>query len=158
MTNTTPQKSPYRIDLKLILIHVFLLLGSYLTYKNFAYVPEQKDMSALFFMIISVLGGIIGVIILAVALRRLDHSIQNLALYKFFLTFTYWISSTLIFIMLGSSKFFYNEPMVMLVFILLFFASLYFSVLKVANMRKKDYVILIAITLVFILFNFFLKI
>ena len=95
--NTTTPKSPYSIDLKLILIHFLLLISSYLIYKNFAYTPEKKDMSGIFFMLISVLGGIVGLIVLAVSLPRLDRTVRNLSMYKFFLAFLYWVSSTVIF-------------------------------------------------------------
>lgn len=153
----TTQKSPYRIDLKLILIHSLLLIGGYLISKNFAYVPEKKDMSGLFFLIISVLGGIVGLILLAVSLPRLDRTVRNLSMYKFLLAFIYWISSSAIFIFIGLSKFFYNNPSVLIIFILIFYTSLYFSVLRLADMRKKDWFILLGIFAVIVLFVFLPK-
>lgn len=104
--NTTLQRSPYNIDFKLVLIHLLLLIGGYLISKNFAYVPGKKDMSGLFFLIISFLGGVVGLILLAVSLPRLDRTVRNLSMYKFFLALLYWISSTVIFILFGVRKFF----------------------------------------------------
>ena len=93
-------------------------------------------------MIISILGGFVGLIVLAVTLPRLDCSIRNLSVNKFVLTLLYWISSTAIFVQFGSSKFFFNNPLVLLIFILLFFSSVYLSVIHLADMRKKDWLIL----------------
>ncbi|WP_228721879.1 hypothetical protein [Acinetobacter sp. Marseille-Q1623] len=99
-------------------------------------------MSALFFMIISIVGGIIGLVFLAVSLPRLDRTVRNLSMYKFFLAILYWISSTVIFIFFGVTKFFYNSPLAFIIFVLIFYSSLYFSVIHIADMRKKDWLIL----------------
>ena len=151
------QQNPYRIDLKLILIHFLLLISGYFIYKNFAYVPEKKDMSGLFFLIISVLVGFIGLIFLAVSLPRLNSSIGNLRLFKFILAFVYWISSSVIFIFFGLSRFFYNDPFVAIIFAIVFFSSLYFSVIRLADMRRKDWFIILGIFGFLFLFFFFPK-
>ena len=156
--NTTTPKSPYSIDLKLILIHFLLLISSYLIYKNFAYTPEKKDMSGIFFMLISVLGGIVGLIVLAVSLPRLDRTVRNLSMYKFFLAFLYWVSSTVIFIFFGISRLFYNNPLVLFVFVLIFYSCIYFSVVRIADMRKKDWLVLGGIFGAFVLLFFLPKI
>lgn len=150
----TVQKSAYGIDLKLILIHSILLIFSYLIYKSFAYTPQQKDMSGLFLLIISVLGGFVGLILLALSLLRLDRSIRNIRLFKVILAFVYWISSSTIFIFLGLSKFFYNNPLVAIIFAILFLTSLYFSVVRLADMRKKDWFILLGVYSFLVLFFF----
>ena len=102
-------------------------------------------MSGLFFMIISILGGFAGLIMLAVTLPRLDRSVRNLSVNKFVLALLYWVSSTAIFVLFGVSKFFFNNPLVLLIFVLLFFGSVYLSVIRLADMRKKDWLILIGI-------------
>ena len=87
-------------------------------------------------MIISILGGFAGLIMLAVTLPRLDRSVRNLSVNKFILALLYWISSTIIFVLFGISKFFFNNPLVLLV-LFWFFSSVYLSVIRLADMRKK---------------------
>ena len=111
-------------------------------------------MSGLFFMIVSILGGFVGLIILAVTLPRLDRSVRNLSVNKFVLALLYWVSSTAIFVLFGSSKFFFNNPLVLLIFVLLFFGSVYLSVIRLADMRKKDWLILSGILGAIVLFFF----
>ncbi|EXE74980.1 putative membrane protein [Acinetobacter sp. 1566109] len=111
-------------------------------------------MSGLFFMVISILGGFAGLIILAVTLPRLDRSVRNLSVNKFILALLYWISSTIIFMLFGISKFFFNNPLVLLVFVLVFFSSIYLSVIRLADMRKKDWLILSGIFGAIVLFFF----
>lgn len=79
---------------------------------------------------------------LAVTLPRLDRTVRYLTLSKFVLSLVYWLSSTTIFVLLGSTKFIFNNPLVLFVFVFLFFSSLYFSVIRVADMRKKDWLII----------------
>lgn len=135
-------KKFYRIDAYLVLCHALLLAFGYGLWKLYPHLPTKPDMSGLFFMIISILGGFVGLIVLAVTLPRLDCSIRNLSVNKFVLTLLYWISSTAIFVQFGISKFFFNNPLVLLIFILLFFSSVYLSVIHLADMRKKDWLIL----------------
>nr|WP_228128097.1 hypothetical protein [Acinetobacter johnsonii] len=108
-------------------------------------------------MIISILGGFAGLIVLAVTLPRLDCSIRNLSVNKFVLALLYWVSSTAIFVLFGSSKFFFNNPLVLLIFVLLFFGSVYLSVIHLADIRKKDWLILSGIFGTIGLFFFFPK-
>ncbi|WP_180170667.1 hypothetical protein [Acinetobacter sp. YH12027] len=133
---------PYRPDLYLFILHTVLMACSFYLWKVYPYIPNKPDMGALFFLIISVLGGFIGIVILAVTLPRLDCTVRYLTLSKFVLSLVYWLSSTTIFVLLGSTKFIFNNPLVLFVFVFLFFSSLYFSVIRVADMRKKDWLII----------------
>ena len=132
----------YRPDAYLFIAHTLLLVFSFILWKLYPYIPNKRDMSGLFFMIISVVGGFIGIIIIAACLPRLDRTIRHLMLSKFVLSIIYWLSSTVIFVLFGITKFFNNSPLVLFVFVFLFLSSLYFSIIHVADMRKKDWLIL----------------
>ncbi|WP_227865814.1 MULTISPECIES: hypothetical protein [Acinetobacter] len=93
-------------------------------------------------MLISILGGIIAIVILAVSLSRLDRSVRALAINKFILAVLYWISSTAIFVLSGYSEFLFNNPLCILIFAGILYPSLYFSILNIAEMRKKDWLII----------------
>ena len=134
--NTSPIKNFYRIDAYLVLCHTLLLVIGYGLWKVYPHIKTKPDMSGLFFMIISILGGFAGLIMLAVTLPRLDRSVRNLSVNKFILALLYWISSTIIFVLFGISKFFFNNPLVLLV-LFWFFSSVYLSVIRLADMRKK---------------------
>jgi len=153
--NPTSIKKFYRIDAYLVLCHTLLLAFGYGLWKLYPHIQTKPDMSGLFFMIISILGGFAGLIMLAVTLPRLDRSVRNLSVKKFILALLYWISSTTIFVLFGISKFFFNNPLILLFFVLVFFSSVYLSVICLADMRKKDWLILSgifgAIALVFFL-------
>ncbi|MEG2359108.1 hypothetical protein [Acinetobacter sp.] len=140
--NASPIKKFYRIDAYLVLCHTLLLAFGYGLWKLHPHIPTKPDMSGLFFMIISILGSFAGLIVLGVTLPRLDRSVRNLSVNKFVLALLYWVSSTAIFVLFGISKFFFNNPLVLLIFVLLFFGSVYLSVIRLANMRKKDWLIL----------------
>lgn len=140
--NTFLIKKFYRIDAYIVLCHALLLAFGYGLWKLYPHLPTKPDMSGLFFMIVSILGSFAGLIILAVTLPRLDRSVRNLSVNKFVLALLYWISSTTIFVLFGISKFFFNNPLVLLIFVLLFFGSVYLSVICLADMRKKDWLIL----------------
>ncbi|ENV73728.1 hypothetical protein F946_00662 [Acinetobacter johnsonii ANC 3681] len=155
--NTSTIKNFYRIDAYLVLCHTLLLAFGYGLWKLYPHIPTKPDMSGLFFMIISILGGFAGLIVLAVTLPRLDCSIRNLSVNKFVLALLYWVSSTAIFVLFGSSKFFFNNPLVLLIFVLLFFGSVYLSVIHLADIRKKDWLILSGIFGTIGLFFFFPK-
>ncbi len=137
-----------------MLCHALLLAFGYGLWKLYPHIPTKPDMSGLFFMIISILGGFVGLIILAVTLPRLDRSVRNLSVNKFVLALLYWVSCTAIFVLFGSSKFFFNNPLVLLIFVLLFFGSVYLSVIRLADMRKKDWLILSGILGAIVLFFF----
>ena len=143
--NATSVKKFYRIDAYLVLCHALLLAFGYGLWKLHLHIQTKLDMSGLFFMIISILGGFAGLIVLAVTLPRLDRSVRNLSVNKFVLALLYWVSSTAIFVLFGVSKFFFNNPLVLLIFVLLFFGSVYLSVIRLADMRKQDWLILIGI-------------
>lgn len=132
----------YRPDVYLFIAHTLLLVFSFILWKLYPYIPNKRDMSGLFFMIISVVGGFIGIIIIAACLPRLDRTIRHLMLSKFVLSIIYWLSSTVIFVLFGITKFFNNSPLVFFVFVFLFLSTLYFSIIHVADMRKKDWLIL----------------
>jgi uncharacterized membrane protein HdeD (DUF308 family) len=153
--NPSSIKKFYRIDAYLVLCHTLLLAFGYGLWKLYPHIQTKPDMSGLFFMIISILGGFAGLIMLAVTLPRLDRSVRNLSVNKFILALLYWISSTTIFVLFGISKFFFNNPLILLFFVLVFFSSVYLSVIGLADMRKKDWLILSgifgAIALVFFL-------
>ena len=140
--NTTSIKKFYRIDAYLVLCHTLLLVIGYGLWKLYPHIKTKPDMSGLFFMIISILGGFAGLIMLAITLPRLDRSVRNLSVNKFILALLYWVSSTVIFVLFGISKFFFNNPLILLIFILIFFSSIYLSVIRLADMRKKDWLIL----------------
>lgn len=143
--NTSLIKKFYCIDTYLVLCHALLLAFGYGLWKLHPHIQTKLDMSGLFFMIISILGGFAGLIVLAVTLPRLDRSVHNLSVNKFVLALLYWISSTTIFVLFGISKFFFNNSLILLIFVLLFFSSVYLSVIRLADMRKKDWLILIGI-------------
>ncbi|MBN6527444.1 hypothetical protein JZM32_05495 [Acinetobacter pittii] len=155
--NTSPIKNFYRIDAYLVLCHTLLLVIGYGLWKLYPHIKTKPDMSGLFFMIISILGGFAGLIMLAVTLPRLDRSVRNLSVNKFILALLYWISSAIIFVLFGISKFFFNNPLVLLVFVLVFFSSIYLSVIRLADMRKKDWLILSGIFGAIVLFFFLPK-
>lgn len=150
--NTSSIKNFYRIDGYLVLCHTLLMSFGYGLWKLYPHIKTKPDMSGLFFMVISILGGFAGLIILAVTLPRLDRSVRNLSVNKFILALLYWISSTIIFMLFGISKFFFNNPLVLLVFVLVFFSSIYLSVIRLADMRKKDWLILSGIFGAIVLF------
>ena len=152
--NTTSIKKFYRIDAYLVLCHTLLMAFGYGLWKLYPHIKTKPDMSGLFFMIISILGGFAGLIMLAITLPRLDRSVHNLSVNKFILALLYWVSSTIIFVLFDISKFFFNNPLVLLVFVLVFFSSVYLSVIRLADMRKKDWLILSGIFGAIVLFFF----
>lgn len=80
--NTSSIKNFYRIDVYLVLCHTFLLAIGYGLWKLYPHIKTKPDMSGLFFMIISILGGFAGLIMLAITLPRLDPSVRNLSVNK----------------------------------------------------------------------------
>ena len=82
--NATSVKKFYHIDAYLVLCHALLLAFGYGLWKLHPHIQTKPDMSGLFFMIVSILGGFAGLIILAVTLPRLDRSVRNLSVNKFF--------------------------------------------------------------------------
>lgn len=142
MMNASQIKKFYRIDACLALCHALLLAFSYGLWKLHPHIQAKPDMSGLFFMIIAILGGFTGLIVLGVTLPRLDRSVRNLSINKFILALLYWLSSAAIFVLFGITKFFFNNPLVLLIFVLVFFSSIYLSVIRLADMRKKDWLIL----------------
>lgn len=154
MMNASPIKKFYRIDACLALCHALLLAFSYGLWKLYPHIQTKPDMSGLFFMIIAILGGFAGLIVLGVTLPRLDRSVRNLSINKFVLALLYWLSSAVIFVLFGITKFFFNNPLVLLIFVLVFFSSIYLSVIRLADMRKKDWLILSGIFGAIVLFFF----
>ncbi len=152
--NASPIKKFYRIDACLALCHALLLAFSYGLWKLHPHIQAKPDMSGLFFMIIAILGGFAGLIVLGVTLPRLDRSVRNLSVNKFVLALLYWLSSAVIFVLFGITKFFFNNPLVLLIFVLVFFSSIYLSVIRLADMRKKDWLILSGIFGAIMLFFF----
>jgi len=140
--NTTSIKKFYRIDAYLVLCHTLLIAFGYGLWKLYPHIKTKPDMSGLFFMIISILGGFAGLIMLAITLPRLDRSVHNLSVNKFILALLYWVSSTIIFVLFGISN------------VLVFFSSVYLSVIRLADMRKKDWLILSGIFGAIVLFFF----
>lgn len=155
MMNASPIKKFYRIDACLALCHALLLAFNYGLWKLYPHIQTKPDMSGLFFMIIAILGGFAGLIVLGVTLPRLDRSVRNLSINKFVLALLYWLSSAVIFVLFGITKFFFNNPLVLLIFVLVFFSSIYLSVIRLADMRKKDWLILSGIFGTIVLFFFF---
>ena len=157
MMNASPIKKFYRIDACLALCHALLLAFSYGLWKLHPHIQTKPDMSGLFFMIIAILGGFAGLIVLGVTLPRLDRSVRNLSVNKFVLALLYWLSSAVIFVLFGITKFFFNNPLVLLIFVLVFFSSIYLSVIRLADMRRKDWLILSGIFGTIVLFFFLPK-
>lgn len=157
MMNASPIKKFYHIDACLALCHALLLAFSYGLWKLHPHIQTKPDMSGLFFMIIAILGGFAGLIVLGVTLPRLDRSVRNLSVNKFVLALLYWLSSAVIFVLFGITKFFFNNPLVLLIFVLVFFSSIYLSVIRLADMRKKDWLILSGIFGTIVLFFFLPK-
>lgn len=148
-------KNYYRIDIIIAAIHAALLLFGWASYTRFPFIRTKPDMSGLFFMIISFLGGMIALIILAVVLPRLDQSVSQLALKKFLYALLYWISSSIIFILFSNTQWLFNLSLAcILVFALVFFGSIYLSVIRLASLRKKDYFIVLGIFSCLFLFFF----
>lgn len=148
-------KNYYRIDIIIAAIHAALLLIGWASYTRFPFIRTKPDMSGLFFMIISFLGGMIALIILAVVLPRLDQSVSQLALKKFLYALLYWISSSIIFILFSNTQWLFHQPLAcILVFALVFFSSIYLSVIRLASLRKKDYFIVLGIFSCLFLFFF----
>ncbi|MBJ8418009.1 hypothetical protein [Acinetobacter courvalinii] len=148
-------KNYYRIDIIIAAIHAALLLIGWASYTRFPFIRTKPDMSGLFFMIISFLGGMIALIILAVVLPRLDQSVSQLALKKFLCALLYWISSSIIFILFSNTQWLFNLSLAcILVFALVFFGSIYLSVIRLASLRKKDYFIVLGIFSCLFLFFF----
>lgn len=148
-------KNYYRIDIIIAAIHAALLLIGWASYTRFPFIRTKPDMSGLFFMIISILGGMIALIILAVVLPRLDQSVSQLALKKFLYVLLYWISSSIIFILFSNTQWLFNHPLAcILVFALVFFSSIYLSVIRLASLRKQDYFIVLGIFSSLFLFFF----
>lgn len=142
----TLPKNYYRIDIILTIIHAALLLISWTSYTVFPFIRTKPDMSGLFFMIISILGGMIALILLAVVLPRLDQSVSQLALKKFLFALLYWISSSSIFILFGNTLLLFNQPLpCILIFSFIFLGSIYLSVIRFAHIRKQDYLIFLGI-------------
>ncbi|EPF93120.1 hypothetical protein GCM10025882_05620 [Acinetobacter gyllenbergii] len=142
----TLPKNYYRIDIILTVIHAALLLISWTSYTVFPFIRTKPDMSGLFFMIISILGGMIALILLAVVLPRLDQSVSQLALKKFLFALLYWISSSIIFILFGNTLLLFNQPLpCILIFSFIFLGSIYLSVIRFAHIRKQDYFIVLGI-------------
>ena len=142
----TQSKNYYRIDIILAAIHVALVFIGLASYTRFPFIRTKPDMSGLFFMIISILGGMIALIILAVVLPRLDQSISQLALKKFLFALLYWISSSIIFILFGNTLLLFNQPLpCILIFSSIFLGSIYLSVIRFANIRRQDYFIFLGI-------------
>lgn len=132
----------YRPDLYLFIIHTLLLALSFAMVKFYPHVITKPDMSGIFFMLISILGGIIALVILAISLPCLDSSISALSINKFVLALLYRVSSTAIFVLSGYSDFLFNNPLCILIFAGILYPSLYFSIIKIADMRKKDWLIM----------------
>lgn len=151
MTNTN-----YRNDLYLACVHLAGLLIAYACYYSFpiAIAPE-KNLSGLLNLIVMMLGGVAGLIILMIALARLKNQTPYLRLGKFFLGFCYWISSSFIYILISSTDYFNNQLSSIWFFVVFFFGSLYFSVLAIAEMHLKDYLILATIFLGILCFFYF---
>lgn len=148
-------KNYYRIDIIIAAIHAALLLISWISHTRFPFIRTKPDMSGLFFMIISILGGMIALIILAVVLPRLDHSVNQLALRKFLYALLYWISSSLIFILFSNTQWLFHLPLpCIFIFAVIFLGSIYLSIIRLADIRKQDYLILLAIFGFFFLFFF----
>lgn len=151
----TQSKNYYRIDIILAAIHAALLLIGWASYIRFPFIRTKPDMSGLFFMIISILGGMIALIILAIVLPRLDQSVRQLALKKFLFALLYWISSSIIFILFGNTLLLFNQPLpCIFIFSSIFFGSIYLSVIRLAKIRKQDYFIFLGIFGFLLLFFF----
>jgi len=148
-------KNAFRVDYYLVPLHLLALLSSYIFHLVLPHSPNPKSMAGIFFLIVIVLGAMAGLIILGISLPRLNRQIPYFALKKFLLACGYWLSSSFIFIFMSLSKYFYDTLFAIAFFVLFFFGSLYLSVLKSADMRFRDYLILAIIFSVSAVFFYF---
>ncbi|TCM69175.1 hypothetical protein EC844_103120 [Acinetobacter calcoaceticus] len=129
----------------LSVLHLLGIIAAYMLMQRYPYPPQPKDMSGLFYLIVVSIGAIAGLIILAISLPRLNAAVAYLRLGKFLLACCYWLSSSIIFICLSSTAYLYNQVAVIWIFVILFLSALYFSIFQLADMRRKDYLILLGI-------------
>lgn len=137
----------------LYLIPVFTLLGfaSFWLQKTYPFIQTKADLSGLFFLFICFISGIFAAIMIVVGMTRWTGTALQ-ALIKISLCFLYWLASCAIFIMLCLSTWFGMFLPIPIHFILVI-GAIYISLLRVADMRPRDYgLIFIIIFGIFLLF------
>lgn len=148
-----PTKNPFKIDHIILFVHAFVLALSYFAYTFYPYKPPEHDLSGLFVIIFIILSGVISLTPVTIGLRKIDKTIPNLKFKKFLLFVIYWISSCLIFFFSETSQIFGESPYSFFLLFLILFSSIYFSIIHISNLQKKDWLMLAGFLLgLFILF------
>ncbi len=121
------------------LIPLFGALGfaSFWIQKTYPLIQTKPDLSGLFFLLICFLSGIIGSIMIVVGMTRWIGTATQ-AFLKIILCFLYWLASSAIFIMLCVSTSFGMFLPIPIHFILVI-GAIYASLLRVSDMRPRDY-------------------
>ena len=121
------------------LIPLFLLLGyaSYWIQKTYPFIQTKADLSGLFFLLICFFSGLIALTMLVVGMTRWTGTKMQ-AFIKLSLCFLYWLASCAIFIMLCLSTTF-GMFLPIPLHLILVIAAIYFSLLRVVDMRPRDY-------------------
>lgn len=121
------------------LIPLFALFGyaSFWMQKTYPFIQTKADLSGLFFLLICFVSGVLGTIMLVVGMTRWTGSATQ-AFIKIVLVFLYWLASSAIFIMLCLSTQFGMFLPIPIHFIFVI-GAIYLSLLRVADMRPRDY-------------------
>ena len=121
------------------LIPLFLLLGyaSYWIQKTYPFIQTKADLSDLFFLLICFFSGLIALTMLVVGMTRWTGTRMQ-AFIKLSLCFLYWLASCAIFIMLCLSTTF-GMFLPIPLHLILVISAIYFSLLRVVDMRPRDY-------------------
>ena len=121
------------------LIPLFLLLGyaSYWIQKTYPFIQTKADLSGLFFLLICFFSSLIALTKLVVGMTRWTGTKMQ-AFIKLSLCFLYWLASCAIFIMLCLSTTF-GMFLPIPLHLILVIAAIYFSLLRVVDMRPRDY-------------------
>jgi hypothetical protein len=144
----------FKIDLYLILIHIFLLTVSYIISYHYPYISNSsKNLILLLFIFIAVCELIPALFITAIVLPHLDKNIKFIRTKKFFLMILYWLSSFFILTFIGISRFFYeNVIFYSSIFTFIFLASIYLSMICVAKLTKETYLFILTIISIVIIY------
>lgn len=143
----------FRIDFYLILIHVILLSISYIIYCLYPTEPNSKNLILLLFLFIAVCEIIPILFIIAIVLPHLDTNIKYVKIKKIFLIILYFISSFFILTFIGISSFLNENVFIHITtYTSILFISIYFSIIRFVKLTKDQYLFIISILIIFLLF------
>lgn len=144
----------FKIDRYLVLIHIFLLTVSYIISYHYPYISNSsKNLILLLFIFITVCELIPALFITALVLTHLDKKSKFIKTKKFFLMLLYWISSFFILSFIGTSRFFYeNIIFYSSIFTFIFLASIYLSMIRIAELTKETYLFILTIISIVIIY------